>query len=124
MKNDQANIGGGFTLVEIMIVVAIIGMLATIAIPNYISARHKAQRSVCVSNLRQVEGAINSWALETGKQEGQPVQYSDISGYLNHRVICPAGGSSFEDSYQLSSIDAPPACLRVTSGQYAHKLPL
>jgi prepilin-type N-terminal cleavage/methylation domain-containing protein len=123
MKLTQAN-RRGFTLVEIMIVVAIIGMLASIAIPNYIHAREKAHQAACISNLRQIEGAVATWALETGKQSDQAVQYSDISGYLSRQVICPAGGSSFNDSYQVSSVDAPPVCLRVTSGKCAHKLQL
>ena len=54
----------GFTLVEIMIVVAIIGLLATIAIPNFVRARLKAQQSACINNLRQIEGAKQTWALE------------------------------------------------------------
>jgi prepilin-type N-terminal cleavage/methylation domain-containing protein len=123
MKNTSTS-GGAFTLVEIMIVVAIIGMLASIAIPNYVQARNKAHMTACISNLHQIEGAVNSWALETGKQAGQPVLYNDISGYLSRRVVCPAGGNTFDDSYQVSSVDAQPACLRITSGQYAHKLGL
>jgi prepilin-type N-terminal cleavage/methylation domain-containing protein len=114
----------GFTLVEIMIVVAIIGMLAAIAIPNYRQARDKARQTTCISNLQRLEGAVDQWALEAKKETGQPVQYSDISGYLRNSVVCPAGGTSFADSYQLTSVDAEPVCLKVPSGQYAHKLRL
>ena len=103
---------GGFTLVEIMIVVAIIGMLASIAIPSYVHARMKAQESVCINNLRQIEGAIQSWSLEMKKDEGQPVTYGDIRGYLQHAVVCPSGGTSFEDSYTITTVDAAPACQR------------
>jgi prepilin-type N-terminal cleavage/methylation domain-containing protein len=111
MKNTKFR-KGGFTLVEIMIVVAIIGMLASIAIPNYIQSRGKAQESVCINNLRQIEGAIQRWSLDMKKDEGQPVSYSDIRSYLQHSVVCPSGGTKFEDSYTITTVDAAPTCQR------------
>ena len=120
MKNIRSR-KRGFTLVEMMIVVAIIGMLASIAIPNYMEVRHKAHMNVCISNLQQIEGAIARWSLELKKDEGQPVAYSDIRAYLQRAVVCPAGGTSFEDSYTLTTVDAAPLCQRKPD---THKLPL
>jgi len=111
MKNVRSH-WSGFTLVEIMIVVAIIGLLAAIAIPNYAQSRMAAQKNVCISNLQQVEGAMERWSLEMHKDEGQTVTFSDIRGYLKGSVVCPAGGTSFEDSYTLTTVDTPPTCQR------------
>ncbi len=111
MKDNQFRTSG-FTLVEIMIVVAIIGLLASIAIPNYAQARERVRQSACISNLQQIEGAVQRWSLDLHKDEGQAVTYSDIRDYLRRSVVCPAGGTTFEDSYTLSTVDAPPTCQR------------
>jgi prepilin-type N-terminal cleavage/methylation domain-containing protein len=111
---------GGFTLVEIMIVVAIIGLLATIAIPNFAKARQTAQKNACISNLRQIDGAIQQWALDLKKDAGQPVTYSDIKSYLKNDVSCPSGGTTFEDSYSISTVDVSPTCQKQPA---THKMP-
>ena len=109
---------------EIMIVVAIIGLLAAIAIPNYKLARDRSRMTSCVTNLHRIDGAIQEWAMECKKQSGQPVIYDDIKVYMRNPVVCPAGGTTFSDSYEISSVDSPSACLRVPSGQFAHRLKL
>ena len=95
----------GFTLVEIMIVVAIIGLLATIAIPNVVRARTQSQKNACISNMRQIDNAIQMWATETGKGYHATVAFTDIRPYLKREVICPAGGKSFNDSYYICHSD-------------------
>ena len=110
---------GGFTLVEIMIVVAIIGLLASIAIPNFVKARTTAQMNACISNLRQIDGAIQQWALDTKQGDTASVSAADILPYLKNAVVCPSGGKTFADSYSVTTVAARPACLKQPS---THKL--
>ena len=111
MKNKTCD-KAGFTLIEIMIVVAIIALLGSMATVSYGKARERAYAATCIGNLQKIDGAIHAWSLETRKDEGQPVTYNDIRPYLRGSLVCPAGGSSFEDSYTISTVEAPPLCQR------------
>src|SRR2546425_13344787 len=80
--NIRTSRKSGFTLVEIMIVVAIIGLLAAIAIPNFIKARTTSQMNACINNLRQIDGAVQEWALEQKKGHDSTAENSEIKPYL------------------------------------------
>ena len=97
-----------FTLVEIMIVVAIIGLLAAIAIPNFIKARNASQKAACVANLRTMDGAKATWALEQKKSNGDTPTDADLFGnasYIREKPGCPSSGT-----YSLNQVDTKPSC--------------
>jgi prepilin-type N-terminal cleavage/methylation domain-containing protein len=111
----------GFTLLEIMIVVAIIGLFTAIAVPNFVQARTPAQRTTCINNLRQINSAVQQWALEQNAGFDATVLYSDIRPYMRSSVVCPSGGTSFSDSYLINSVTNRPTCQKVPG---RHILPI
>jgi len=110
MKATRTGSLGGFTLVEIMIVVAIVGLLAAIAIPNLLRASARSQATSCINNLRQIDTAIQQFSVEAGKHVGDTVTYpDDLTPYikLNHKgqiPPCPTGGT-----YSLNTVGNVPS---------------
>ena len=108
-KNNKES---AFTLVEIMIVVAIIGLLAAIAIPNFVKAREKAQTNTCIANLKQLDGAKESWALENKKKTGDTPAMTDlVPDYVKVEPKCPGGSAA----YTVNAIGTAPACPNVAT---------
>ena len=107
----------GFTLIEIMIVVAIIGLLAAIAIPNFVHARTTAQQNACINNLRQIDGAKQEWALENKANPTSVPVDSNIQPYMGRGTqgslpTCPLDTTAtFDSSYSIGSVSVPPTCL-------------
>ena len=112
MKATRTKGLGGFTLVEIMIVVAIVGLLAAIAIPNLLKASARSQATTCINNLRQLDTAIQQFSVEAGKHVGDIVNYpDDLTPYIKLNAQgqippCPANGT-----YSLNTVGTVPSAI-------------
>jgi prepilin-type N-terminal cleavage/methylation domain-containing protein len=113
-KNEAIHHKAGFTLVEIMIVVATIGLLAGIGIPSFNEARKKSSTNACLNNLRQMEGAKQMAAMEQGWGDtdgpntiGNPYYRDTCSSYLKRgqRPVCPTGANCF-----YNALNESPTC--------------
>src|SRR5450755_4142960 len=100
---------GGFTLVEIMIVVAIIALLAAIAVPNFLRARKRSQATRILEDLRMLDGAIDQYAIDTSKTNGSNPTFADLQRYLKKdSVLYSTGTDIFGIDYGPFTVDSIP----------------
>jgi prepilin-type N-terminal cleavage/methylation domain-containing protein len=119
MRKTKAVTQLAFTLIEIMIVVALIGLLAAIAVPNYLKIRTRAATNACINNLRLIDASKQQWALEN-RQPGSAVPViGEIADYLiransTRLPVCPVNMSTnFSDNYDIRQVTNSPTCKKV-----------
>jgi prepilin-type N-terminal cleavage/methylation domain-containing protein len=109
MLNNMNKRRGGFTLVEIMIVVAIIALLAAIAVPGFLRARKRSQATRILNDLRLVDAAVDQYAIETNRTTGDQVQFSDWRNYLKKdTMVYNTGADLFGHSFGDQTVDTLP----------------
>lgn len=106
-----------FTLVELLIVIAVLGFIIAIAFPTYSLVRENSQKTICINNLKQIQGAIERWALENGIPEGRQPDEEAVYNYIRGNAPrCPGGGE-----YIMEPIGSVPA-VRCTMEDRGHRL--
>jgi prepilin-type N-terminal cleavage/methylation domain-containing protein len=109
MLNKLNKRRGGFTLVEIMIVVAIIALLAAIAVPGFLRARKRSQASRIINDLRLIDSAVDQYAIETNKKSGDPVAVADWTNYLKKGTnLYTTAADILGNSYGAQTVDSLP----------------
>jgi prepilin-type N-terminal cleavage/methylation domain-containing protein len=109
MFNKLRTKHAGFTLVEIMIVVAIIALLAAIAVPGFLRARKRSQASKILNDLRLIDGAVDQYSIETSRKNGDQVLVADWTNYLKKDTrLFVTGQDLFGDDYGDQTVDTLP----------------
>jgi prepilin-type N-terminal cleavage/methylation domain-containing protein len=109
MNKSNKNGASAFTLVEIMIVVAIIALLAAIAVPGFLRARKRSQASRILNDLRMIDSAVDQYAIETNKSSSASVGTSDWTNYMKKgSLLYNTGADLFGNAYGAQTVDSLP----------------
>jgi prepilin-type N-terminal cleavage/methylation domain-containing protein len=110
MLNKLTTKRAGFTLVEIMIVVAIIALLAAIAVPGFLRSRKRSQAAKILNDLRMIDSAVDQYAIETSKTSGSTINVTDWTNYIKKdTVLYNTGQDLFGDDYGPQTVDSLPS---------------
>jgi prepilin-type N-terminal cleavage/methylation domain-containing protein len=110
MLNKLTTKRAGFTLVEIMIVVAVIALLAAIAVPGFLRSRKRSQAAKILNDLRMIDAAVDQYAIETSKLTSAPVSTTDWTNYVKKDTkLYLTGKDLFGDDYGPQTVDSLPA---------------
>jgi len=113
---SKAKKSAGFTMVEIMIVILIIGIITSIAVPNFLQARQTSRRSACIHNLKYIDTRKELFAMEAKLDTGDTVTWTDlVPNYMKFQPDCPGGGT-----YTINVIGTNPTCTLSAQG---HQIP-
>jgi prepilin-type N-terminal cleavage/methylation domain-containing protein len=116
---------GGFTLVEIMIVVAIIALLAAIAVPNFLRARKRSQATRILNDLRMIDSAVDQYAIENNKSGGDVLTWDQVQAYLKtgSSLYNSGGADMLSGSYGTFTVDSIPKLSAGTFGKLSDVAP-
>jgi prepilin-type N-terminal cleavage/methylation domain-containing protein len=113
-----------FTIVELMLAVAIIALVATIAVPNWLRVRKRAQATVILDDLRALDHALTQYAVDARKTTGAPVTFVDLAPYLKERTrLYSTGTDLFGAPYGPFAVDAPPQLATSTFNEFLDVIP-
>lgn len=119
MRRNKNKDKQGFTLVEIMFAIMIIGILLVIAFPNFAHARKAAQKRSCIGNLRRIEWAKDQWAISNSKPTSATPLASDLAGSFKFLVDLPTCPTD-DSPYTINRVDTSPECTYL--GGTVHKI--
>lgn len=119
-RKFSATRGEGFTLIEIMIVVAIIALLASIAVPAFLRARKRAQAARIMNDLRLIDSAVDQYAIETNRSPGFVVGTADWTSYLKKgTILYTTGKDVLGNSYGQQQVDTPPSVPAISKNNFS-----